>query len=105
MTGPVTRGVHRTVPPSLALDVDAPLLIGHRRNAAQAPVSLPASALLRHALVRPSLDNFPCQIVVIGPTQAGKSSIVNVLLNQEAAVASPLAGYTRHARRVDACQG
>lgn len=56
-----------------------------------------AEALLRHALVRPSLEYFPCQVVVIGPTQAGKSSLVNVLLNQDAAVASPLAGYTRHA--------
>ncbi|MGH8549142.1 MAG: GTPase [Methylococcales bacterium] len=34
------------------------------------------------------------QIAVIGPTQAGKSSVVNVLLAQEVAGVSPLAGFT-----------
>ncbi len=38
----------------------------------------------------------PLQIAVIGPTQAGKSSLVNVLLNQPVAGVSPLAGYTVH---------
>ncbi|GAB6142251.1 hypothetical protein JCM14076_29800 [Methylosoma difficile] len=36
------------------------------------------------------------QIAVIGPTQAGKSSLVNVLLNDSIAGVSPLAGYTQH---------
>ncbi|WP_333687185.1 GTPase domain-containing protein [Methylococcus capsulatus] len=36
------------------------------------------------------------QITVIGPTQAGKSSVINWLLGENAAVASPLAGFTRH---------
>jgi GTPase SAR1 family protein len=36
------------------------------------------------------------QIAVIGPTQAGKSSLVNALLKQTAAGVSPLAGYTVH---------
>jgi GTPase SAR1 family protein len=36
------------------------------------------------------------QMAVIGPTQAGKSSLVNVLLNSNAAGVSPLAGYTIH---------
>ena len=36
------------------------------------------------------------QMAVIGPTQAGKSSVVNVLLNSNAAGVSPLAGYTIH---------
>ncbi|MDD5033775.1 MAG: 50S ribosome-binding GTPase [Methylococcaceae bacterium] len=36
------------------------------------------------------------QIAVIGPTQAGKSSLVNLLLGEERARVSPLAGYTIH---------
>lgn len=35
-------------------------------------------------------------IAVIGPTQSGKSTIVNLLLNQQAAGVSPLAGFTVH---------
>jgi hypothetical protein len=38
----------------------------------------------------------PLQIAVIGPTQAGKSSLVNLLLGEERARVSPLAGYTVH---------
>jgi GTPase SAR1 family protein len=41
-------------------------------------------------------DNLPLQIAVVGPTQAGKSSIVNVLLQSTSAGVSPLAGYTVH---------
>jgi len=41
----------------------------------------------------------PLQIVVIGPTQVGKSSVVNMLMAQNLADASPIAGYTVH------CQG
>lgn len=40
--------------------------------------------------------NHPVHIAVIGPTQSGKSTIVNLLLNQEAAGVSPLAGFTVH---------
>ena len=36
------------------------------------------------------------QMAVVGPTQAGKSSVVNVLLNSTVAGVSPLAGYTIH---------
>ena len=36
------------------------------------------------------------QVVVIGPTQVGKSSIVNLLLNNTIAGVSALAGYTVH---------
>ena len=36
------------------------------------------------------------QMAVVGPTQAGKSSLVNVLLNSNVAGVSPLAGYTIH---------
>ncbi len=35
-------------------------------------------------------------IAVIGPTQSGKSTLVNLLLNQQAAGVSPLAGFTVH---------
>lgn len=35
-------------------------------------------------------------MAVVGPTQAGKSSLVNVLLNSNDAGVSPLAGYTIH---------
>ena len=38
----------------------------------------------------------PLQIAVIGPTQAGKSSICNVLLNSKLAGVSALAGFTVH---------
>lgn len=38
------------------------------------------------------------QIAVIGPTQSGKSTLVNVLLDTEAATASPLAGFTVHSQ-------
>lgn len=38
----------------------------------------------------------PAQIVIIGPTQSGKSSLVNLLAGGELAAVSPLAGYTRH---------
>lgn len=41
----------------------------------------------------------PLQIVVIGPTQVGKSSVANMLIGQNLADASPIAGYTVH------CQG
>ena len=40
--------------------------------------------------------NLPLQIAVVGPTQAGKSSFVNVLLQSTSAGVSPLAGYTVH---------
>ena len=41
-------------------------------------------------------DKLPLNIAVIGPTQSGKSTVVNLLLNQNAAGVSPLAGYTVH---------
>ena len=38
----------------------------------------------------------PLQVAVIGPTQSGKSSLVNLLLGAVRARVSPLAGYTVH---------
>ena len=40
----------------------------------------------------------PLQLVVFGPTQSGKSTVVNLLLEAQAAGVSPLAGYTMHAQ-------
>lgn len=38
----------------------------------------------------------PRQIAVVGPTQVGKSTVVNLLLGERAAEVSPLAGFTIH---------
>lgn len=40
----------------------------------------------------------PPHIAVLGPTQTGKSTVVNLLLGQPAAGVSPLAGFTVHPR-------
>lgn len=40
----------------------------------------------------------PLQLVVFGPTQSGKSTVVNVLLEANVAGVSALAGYTMHAQ-------
>ena len=39
----------------------------------------------------------PPQVAVIGPTQSGKSTIVNLILGATVATPSPLAGFTAHA--------
>ncbi len=43
-----------------------------------------------------STPHLPLNIAVIGPTQSGKSSLVNVLCAADVAGVSPLAGYTVH---------
>ncbi|MBI5865671.1 MAG: GTPase domain-containing protein [Planctomycetes bacterium] len=43
-------------------------------------------------------DARPVQIAVIGPTQTGKSTVVNLLLGDACAAVSPLAGFTVHAQ-------
>ncbi len=55
-----------------------------------------AEAFIRKGQLIENYSKFPLQIAVIGPTQAGKSSIVNLLLNDTQAGVSPLAGYTVH---------
>ncbi|MDD2802538.1 MAG: 50S ribosome-binding GTPase, partial [Methylococcales bacterium] len=55
-----------------------------------------AEAFLRKGKLLATEPKLPLQIAVIGPTQAGKSSLVNVLLNSPIAGVSPLAGYTVH---------
>lgn len=55
-----------------------------------------AEAIIRKSQLLDSPRSLPLQIAVIGPTQVGKSSLVNVLLATNAAGVSPLAGYTVH---------
>jgi len=60
------------------------------------PTLIFANALLRNSIQR-NLDwPLPLQLAVIGPTQSGKSSVVNLLLGRKLASASPLAGHTRY---------
>ena len=42
------------------------------------------------------VETLPLSCAIIGPTQAGKSSLTNVFLQSENAGVSPLAGYTVH---------
>ena len=56
-----------------------------------------ANGLLTHQLLRKDFPELPPQIVVIGPTQAGKSTITNLLVGAQVAKSSALAGFTRHA--------
>ena len=44
------------------------------------------------------LKNLPLQVAIIGPTQAGKSSLTNAFLQSEQAGVSALAGYTVHSQ-------
>lgn len=55
-----------------------------------------AEAFIRKGQLQEAKKQFPLQIAVIGPTQAGKSSVVNLLLGSEIAGVSPLAGFTVH---------
>jgi GTPase SAR1 family protein len=55
-----------------------------------------AEAFLRKGHMLVNTPDYPLQIAVVGPTQAGKSTVVNVLLNSSVAGVSPLAGYTMH---------
>ena len=61
------------------------------------PTLIFANALLRSALQRKRNWPLPLQLAVVGPTQSGKSSAVNLLLGRRLAEASPLAGHTRYA--------
>ncbi len=55
-----------------------------------------AEAFMRKGRLINSSPEQPLQMTIVGPTQAGKSSLVNVLLNSRVAGVSPLAGYTIH---------
>ncbi len=70
-----------------------------------------AEALLRKNDLRFKFSALPVQIAIIGPTQVGKSTLVNTLLNNNCAKVSPLAGYTIqpqgffHGGDIQACSG
>jgi len=55
-----------------------------------------AEAFIRKGELLEADFKLPLQIAVIGPTQAGKSSVCNLLLNNNLAGVSALAGYTVH---------
>ncbi len=55
-----------------------------------------AEAFIRKGLLIETIPDHPLQIAVIGPTQAGKSTVTNLLLGTPAAGVSPLAGFTVH---------
>jgi len=55
-----------------------------------------AEAFMRKGQLIDSSPEQPLQMTILGPTQAGKSSLVNVLLKNNVAGVSPLAGYTIH---------
>lgn len=57
-----------------------------------------ADAVLRKCTLSESHPDHALQIAVIGPTQSGKSTLVNVLLDVQAAGISALAGFTVHAQ-------
>ena len=58
---------------------------------------LAEGSLLKLKLNREAPDH-PLQIAILGPTQAGKSTLVNFLTGIDAAGVSALAGYTVHAQ-------
>ncbi|MEM9604261.1 MAG: GTPase domain-containing protein [Pseudomonadota bacterium] len=87
-------------------DAVARLIAAHRAAAADGPpddadvlasLQLAASGLQK-ADWRESDPAHPVQVVVFGPTQSGKSTAVNLLLDAEAAGVSALAGHTVHAQ-------
>lgn len=51
-----------------------------------------SEALLRFQAIDPR--NRPLNLAVLGPTQTGKSTVVNIFLGQDRAAVSPLAGFT-----------
>lgn len=63
--------------------------------AAQLDSLILCEAALRHEGQRATAPR-PPQLAVLGPTQTGKSTVVNLLLGCPAAEISPLAGFTVH---------
>ena len=70
-----------------------------------------AEAFIRKEDLLSVNSDHPLHIAVVGPTQAGKSTLVNLLLNSHDAGVSPLAGYTVHSQGfcngvgIDGCSG
>jgi len=57
-----------------------------------------ADALLDKQKLNLAHPDHPLQVVIVGPTQAGKSTLCNLLLDTNVAGVSALAGYTVHAQ-------
>lgn len=57
-----------------------------------------ADAVIDNVQLLSSSPEQPLQVAVIGPTQSGKSTLVNVLLDAQVAGISALAGFTVHAQ-------
>lgn len=57
-----------------------------------------ADALINSAKLAETCLDYATQFAVIGPTQSGKSTLVNALLDTKAASISALAGFTVHAQ-------
>jgi hypothetical protein len=55
-----------------------------------------AEAFLEKGELNRAHPSHPPQIAILGPTQAGKSSVINWLLDRNLAEVSPLAGFTVH---------
>jgi len=55
-----------------------------------------ATAVLRDLEAGTAHQGQPRQVAVVGPTQVGKSTVVNLLLGRRVAEVSPLAGFTVH---------
>lgn len=96
----------RTMGAPISADVAAHHAANHDERLAELQL---AEAALRLHLARDPARQRPVQLAVFGPTQVGKSTVVNLLIGTDAAAVSPLAGYTIHAeafavgpRRLDA---
>ena len=76
-----------------SLDDDRRVELNYRLNT----LRLASAALGKQQLNQQQPDH-PLQIGILGPTQAGKSTLVNLLLGNTDAGVSPLAGYTVHAQ-------
>jgi len=57
-----------------------------------------ADAALAKLTLNEQYPTHPTQITILGPTQAGKSTLVNLILDTDSAGVSALAGYTVHAQ-------
>lgn len=55
-----------------------------------------AELTLAEAALRYAPGHRPAQLAILGPTQTGKSTIVNLILGRHVAEVSPLAGFTIH---------
>lgn len=90
------------------LDHQDPLSLEYRQRLEEL---LYAEAFIRKGQLIASQPSLPLQIAIVGPTQAGKSTVTNLLLKDAQAGVSPLAGYTVHAQgfchrlEPDACDG